>query len=56
MSDLGGLLLLATSNWLSKLSILLSYVLQDLGYFEHKFNVRPKPFTPGGQNRLLDYY
>ncbi|KPP76928.1 hypothetical protein Z043_103693 [Scleropages formosus] len=26
-------------------------VLQDLGYFEHKFNVRPKPFTPAGQSR-----
>ncbi|XP_060741003.1 PDZ and LIM domain protein 3b isoform X3 [Tachysurus vachellii] len=24
---------------------------QDLGYFEHKFNVRPKPFTLGGQSR-----
>ncbi|XP_036424541.1 PDZ and LIM domain protein 3b isoform X2 [Colossoma macropomum] len=24
---------------------------QDLGYFEHKFNVRPKPFIPGGQSR-----
>ncbi|XP_018591558.1 PDZ and LIM domain protein 3a isoform X4 [Scleropages formosus] len=23
---------------------------QDLGYFEHKFNVRPKPFTPAGQS------
>ncbi|XP_060783856.1 PDZ and LIM domain protein 3b isoform X3 [Neoarius graeffei] len=23
---------------------------QDLGYFEHQFNVRPKPFTPGGQS------
>ncbi|XP_010896577.1 PDZ and LIM domain protein 3b isoform X1 [Esox lucius] len=23
---------------------------QDLGYFEHKFNVRPKPFIPAGQS------
>ncbi|KAG7461830.1 hypothetical protein MATL_G00195250 [Megalops atlanticus] len=25
-------------------------VLQDLGYFEHKFNIRPKPFTPATQS------
>ncbi|XP_023686519.1 PDZ and LIM domain protein 3a isoform X2 [Paramormyrops kingsleyae] len=24
---------------------------QDLGYFEHKFNVRPRPFTAAGQSR-----
>ncbi|XP_062856490.1 PDZ and LIM domain protein 3b isoform X1 [Trichomycterus rosablanca] len=24
---------------------------QDLGYFEHQFNVRPKPFTLGNQSR-----
>ncbi|KAL0973932.1 hypothetical protein UPYG_G00213120 [Umbra pygmaea] len=27
-----------------------SSVLQDLGYFEHKFNLRPKPFVPAGQS------
>lgn len=53
-SDLRGLLLSSYHHWLSKLSFLLSYVLQDLGYFEHQFNVRPKPFIPGGQRRLLD--
>lgn len=47
--DLGGLLLLSSLT-----SHLRSYVLQDVDYFEHKFNVRPKPFKTASQKRSLD--
>lgn len=51
--DLGGLLFLYLSP-LTVYSHLRSYVFQDIDYFEHKFNVRPKPFISASQKRSLD--